>query len=643
MNHGAGDPWPLGETLYFERLSSFERDDANTRFQGPSSPQRDGERIKREDSSHYERDSRDSRDSYSRSGERDRDHDRGRDRDRDSDRAGSSHSHRDRDRRERDEYRRKRDSERERDRRSRPSDRDSRDMGSMRRRDERRIDERSSRSSRYGDGGSGRSSRRSRSPERRRGGGRERVGMEDLKDVVPIDKRQRMKTLWDVKPAGYENVTTEMAKLSGLFPLPGAPRPIDYAKLQGLVPNLPGGSDGTNGASGQSGNSFLNGPGNSLKLESSRSSKRVLITGFEAGAYTHADVASYFNDLFKSLQLDTPLPDNMAAVVQSLTADNGTLVVLEFQSSEMATIAVAFDGNYFQDDDKKFIMRIRRPADYITPVISALDIAAAAAVAPKDDGSDAGKSEYKSKVPDSSNKISIAGIPSYLNEEQVVEVLKAFGPLEGFQMVKDKHTRESRGVAFCEFRDNEITVMACSGLNGMELGDGTLRVKLASKGFDVEESAIPFAAADGMSSLASTIANNNRVSEIAEPDSNPVAKTPVLLLLNMVTPEELVDNDEYREIKEDIETECAKFGSIVSVAIPRPDPKTVGKARLTIQIGAPKKQDTKVVSGVGKVFVKFDSYEACKKAHHALGGRKFSDRTVISSFYPEENFDLGIF
>lgn len=640
MSHGAGDPWPLGQSLYFERFSLIENDSANANLQGPSSPLRDDERIRREDSSHYERDSRDSRDKYSRSGERDRDHDRDRERDRDSDRGGSSHSRRDRDRRERDEYRRKRDRERERDRRSRPSDRD---MGSMRRRDEGRVDERSSRSARYGDGGGGRSSRRSRSPERRSGGGRERVGMEDLKDVVSIDKRQRMKTLWDVKPAGYENVTTEMAKLSGLFPLPGAPRPIDYAKLQGLVPNLPGGSDGLNGGSGQSGNLFLNGPGNSLRLESSRSSKRVLITGFEAGAYTHADIASYFNDLFRSLQLDTPLPDNMAAVVQSLAADSGALVVLEFRSSEMATIAVAFDGNYFQDDDKKFVMNIRRPADYITPVISALDIAAAAAAAPKDDNSETGKAEYKSKVPDSGKKISIAGIPSYLNEEQVVEVLKAFGLLEGFQMIKDKHTRESRGVAFCEFRDSDITAMACSGLNGMELGDGTLRVKLATKGLDVGESAIPFAAADGMSSLASTIANNNRMSEVVEPDSNPVAKTPVLLLLNMMTPEELVDNDEYREIREDIETECAKFGSIVSLVIPRPDPKTVGKARLIIQIGAPKPQETKVVSGVGKVFVKFDSYEACKKAHHALGGRKFSDRTVISSYYPEENFDLGIF
>lgn len=529
---------------------------------------------------------------------------------------------------------------------------------SMRRRDNDRSDrgsERSSgRSSQYG-----RSSRRSRSPtpDRKRGrGGHGRRPMPDLTDVVSIDKRPRMKTLWDVKPVGYENVTTEMAKLSGLFPLPGAPRPIDYGKLQGLVSNLPGGLDGTmnnsnshnNGANRgnpNGGNAFLNVSGNALKLESSRSAKRILITGFTAGSFTHSDIAMYFNELLKGLELENSLPDNVASVVQSLSGNDGTLVVLEFQTSEMATIALAFDGAYFQDDDSKFIMHIRRPADYITPVISALDIAAAAAVSTGSESKE-NVSGVKSKVLDSGKKISVAGIPSYLNDEQIMEVLKAFGPLVGFQMIKDKHTKEPRGIAFCEFEDSEVTSIACEGLNGMTLGDSTLRVKLASKGQDVEESAIPFGATDGMSSLAATVLNNNRLNNDDKKmgtDHNPLADTPVLQLLNMVTPEELIDNEEYQEILEDIEEECSKYGKIERIVIPRPDPKSVVSKRLTIQVGAPKQQEIKQVAGVGNVFIKFDSHDACKRAHNVLGGRKFSDRTVISSYYSEENFDLGIF
>lgn len=645
MSHPSGDTWSMGKFDHSfdiaSRISHFLTKD----FLGPASPPRHTERDARDDLRHRELDSRDSRDRYSRSDDRDRGHER--------ERGGGSSSggrdrDRDRDRRERDEYRRERDRERERDRRSRGGDRqrdgrDHRDIGS-RRREHDRDDRDGSKSSRYGSGGSGnggRLPRRSQSPEPRHR--RSHGPTEDLTDVISIDKRQRIKTLWDVKPAGYENVTTEMAKLSGLFPLPGAPRPIDYTKLQGLVPNLPGGSDGSNHFAGgpNSGNPFLSAPGNSLKLESSRSAKRVLISGFEAGSYTHTEIANYFNEAFKSLELENPLPDTTPAVLESFLGENGALAVLQLQTSEIATIAMAFNGSYFQDDDSKFIIHTRRPADYITPIVSALDIATAAAAAGKVDEEKTDTPGYKSKVLDSGKKISIAGIPSYLNESQIVEVLNAFGPLAGFQLIKDKHTKESRGIAFCEFQDNEVTTMACGGLNGMELGDGILRVSMASKGLDVDESAIPFGAADGMSSLVATINNNNQLNSRQE--INTLTNTPVLQLLNMVTPEELVDTAEYKEIEEDIREECAKYGKVVSMVIPRPDPKYITSKRLTIQVGAAKRQDIKVVPGVGKVFIKFDTHEACKRAHVALGGRKFSDRTVISSFFSEENFDLGIF
>ena len=38
----------------------------------------------------------------------------------------------------------------------------------------------------------------------------------DLTDTVPITERKRRLTQWDIKPPGYENVTAEQAKLSGM-------------------------------------------------------------------------------------------------------------------------------------------------------------------------------------------------------------------------------------------------------------------------------------------------------------------------------------------------------------------------------------------------------------------------------------------
>lgn len=46
--------------------------------------------------------------------------------------------------------------------------------------------------------------------------------------------------------------------------------------------------------------------------------------------------------------------------------------------------------------------------------------------------------------------------------------------------------------------------------------------------------------------------------------------TEVLCLMNMVAPEELLDDEEYEEIVEDVRDECSKYGQVKSIEIPRP-------------------------------------------------------------------------
>lgn len=46
--------------------------------------------------------------------------------------------------------------------------------------------------------------------------------------------------------------------------------------------------------------------------------------------------------------------------------------------------------------------------------------------------------------------------------------------------------------------------------------------------------------------------------------------TEVLCLMNMVSPEELLDDEEYEEIVEDVRDECSKYGQVKSIEIPRP-------------------------------------------------------------------------
>lgn len=81
--------------------------------------------------------------------------------------------------------------------------------------------------------------------------------------------------------------------------------------------------------------------------------------------------------------------------------------------------------------------------------------------------------------------------------------------------------------------------------------------------------------------------------------------------------------DNFTEICDDVREECSKYGEIVEIKVPRP----VGGSRQS--------------AGVGKIFVKYDTPESATKALKALAGRKFADRTVVTTYFPEENFEVG--
>ncbi|KAI1808354.1 hypothetical protein F4811DRAFT_293534 [Daldinia bambusicola] len=524
---------------------------------------------------------------------------------RDEDAYASSRSHRDREREDR--YgggRDRRDREWDRDRGSR---RDSRREDTARppRRDRDLFDDRRGggdrrdreRMDRMRDEDLFAQNRRGRSPTPPP---KKREPTPDLTDVVPVLERKRRMTQWDIKPPGYENVTAEQAKLSGMFPLPGAPRqqPMDPTKLQAFM-NQPGGT--VNSAA--------------LKPGNSRQSKRLIVYNIPPGS-TEESIMGFFNLQLNGLNV---VESTDPCVLCQISKDQ-TFALLEFRHASEATVALALDGISMDAEDAANGaangsgqgLKIQRPKDYIVPAV-------------------AEETPYKPGVVsniviDTPNKISIANLPPYLSEDQVMELLTSFGELKALALVKDTGTEESRvsgrsinsfvflkanicqGIAFCEFVDPAATDIAIQGLNGMLIGDKNLKVKKASVG--ITQVAGVEMGVNAMSMLAGTTANDSEESR-------------VLQLLNMVTPEELMDNDDYQEICEDVQEECSKFGQVLDIKVPRP----TGGSRQS--------------AGVGKIFVKYDTTESAKNALRALAGRKFADRTVVTTYFPEENFEVG--
>ena len=81
-------------------------------------------------------------------------------------------------------------------------------------------------------------------------------------------------------------------------------------------------------------------------------------------------------------------------------------------------------------------------------------------------------------VVDGPNKVFFGGIPPTLQDEEVKELLATFGPLKSFHLARDPGSVTSKGFGFCEYMDPSITPLACSGLNGLEIGDKVITVKV---------------------------------------------------------------------------------------------------------------------------------------------------------------------
>jgi len=328
-----------------------------------------------------------------------------------------------------------------------------------------------------------------------------------------------------------------------------------------------------------------------------RQARRLYIGNIPFGI-TEDLVVDYFNEKMVKSNLISA-PGNPVLAVQINMDKN--FAFIEFRSVEETTNAMAFDGIDLQGQS----LKIRRPKDY-TPIPGVSDNQ------PKHI-----PGVISTVVPDGPWKIFCGGLPTYLSDDQVKELLSSFGDLRSFNLVKDSGTTFSKGYCFFEYVNQEITDVAIAGLNGMQLGDKKLVVQRASVG-----AKNPALMAMEMQQQAAIPMPINIPGLQVEGTAQQA--TEILCLMNMVTKDELEDDEEYEGIMEDVREECSKYGSALSVEIPRP----VGGME---------------VPGCGKIFVEFANPEQCRKAHSALAGRRFANRVVVTSFfdpikYQQKNF-----
>jgi hypothetical protein len=209
--------------------------------------------------------------------------------------------------------------------------------------------------------------------------------------------------------------------------------------------------------------------------------------------------------------------------------------------------------------------------------------------------------------------VSIHGVPTRISDQDLRELLSTFGRLVAFNCVQLSGAGgASSKTAVFEYADKDTAARAMERLVGVDLGGGLLQVESASP-----------AQAGALLPKSAMIPIKPAMSaqELQEEALRALPPTRVLRLLNMVTREDLEDDQSYEELLEDVTDECTTHGAVDKIVIPREG------------------------DGLGAVFVQFadtsEAQEALRRwAKKVMGPSKVR---IQGTYFPVELFDENVF
>ena len=426
-----------------------------------------------------------------------------------------------------------------------------------------------------------------------------------LLHVPIIDKFPIIGSQWGIKPKGFEKVTAQRAKLSGLFPLPGSPRPVDVTKLEGLIKD------------GCTEDGILLASSKIDPLDS-RNSCIVIIEGVDFLKVDHLLVADYINKFIGLADLKgVSLGNNIER--KRKTKDDRKLII-EFKSSVAATLALALDGQRIPaerlDTDAEVPLHLSRPGEYVVQCLPPYKT-------PKD--------EVDEEVLDSPRKLTLS-VNKAASESALVDGLNEIAPLRAFQYLREVGTKDPLGIAFVEFfidpkdfpstksalkqtmtylkQTSELSMVTEARFSCLKITDG-----------DVIETSIQDCPIE-LKTLKGLVRNEYVAFH---------PKLKVIQLINCVTAADLIEEESYKFIEHDILLEASSLGKVVSMKIPRP-PHDYSPGIL--QLTQP---------GIGKVYIEFETEQMALSALMSMAGRSYNDRTVLCAFYSHDDYSNGLF
>jgi len=260
-----------------------------------------------------------------------------------------------------------------------------------------------------------------------------------------------------------------------------------------------------------------------------------------------------------------------------------------------------------------------------------------------------------SALPPPPCRIYIGSIRWDVSETDIRNIFSAFGPIKSLNLVPNTENGKHKGYGFIEYMSPQSAEVAIAKMNGAIVAGRAIKVGMAS---GITVSTFPLAslfggttapsfldstisasvnAAIAMATKVSSGTNQDSISaeenltisgpqqramimQILARDSMKVPTLPrTMVLRNMVSP-----GDVDEELKEDVSSECSKFGLIENVVIHEQPPENG-------------------LAAVVKIFVTYKGSESTTIAISAMNGRWFGGRQVIAEYYDDKRVELGDF
>ena len=341
-----------------------------------------------------------------------------------------------------------------------------------------------------------------------------------------------------------------------------------------------------------------------------KEAKELFVGNVTATGISDVVLKDFLNAAMRQVGLLTGPEDAISGVRM-----NSKFCFIEMRTVEDCSNALNLNGIPFMGS----MLKIGRPAKYsgpqtpcktwqeitgqTVPVIANLGIAATAAVA----------SDPATKV---FREIFVGNTTPEMTETSIREFIGGALQRMGLSCFDSENpiasVRVNAKFCFLEFRTLEDAANVLN-LNGIPFGGVPLKISRPAK-FET--------LCTGSFHSWDDLLARWMTGELKLLTGGPLSRT--LCITNMVSREDLSNQDLFDEMIEDTKEECSNFGKVQAVTVPRPG-----------QDGAPPTR------GLGRLFVEMSTEEEAKAVLVALKGRTFDSRTVDVKFYPQDAFVTG--